>query len=414
MSLDPLLPPRLQSKSRALSVSELCARVHDLLEESFEDVWVEGEISNCRLYPSGHTYLTLKDENSQVPAVLFRGAATGLKFKPEDGLKVLVRGRVSVYVKRGDLQLILSHIEPLEKGGLQLAFEQLKAKLDKEGLFDPARKRALPLYPEKIGVVTSLQGAAIRDILHVLKRRSMGLEIMIGPVRVQGDEAAPEIAQAIADLNRHFPDTDVLLVGRGGGSLEDLWAFNEEIVARAIAQSKIPVISCVGHETDFTIADFVADVRAPTPSAAAEIAVPDRREILRQVEDLKGNLMAEIRGRLQIYLERWKALAERPCLKSPGRMYEELIRRVDEVLSDLPRVMGTRIDDLQKELELQMGRLDALSPLKVLSRGYAVARQWPSLQILRSSKDVRPQDLIRLSLHQGEIFCEVKENDERI
>lgn len=399
---------------RALSVSQLCLQIHDLLEDAYPDLWVEGEISNCRLYPSGHTYLTLKDENSQVPAVLFRGAATGIKFKPEDGLKVLVRGRVSVYVKRGDLQFIVSHIEPLEKGGLQLAFEQLKAKLEKEGLFDLERKHPLPPYPQKIGIVTSLQGAAIRDILHVLQRRSMSLEILIAPVRVQGDEAAPEIAEAIDNFNRHFPDMDILLVGRGGGSLEDLWAFNEERVARAIAASKIPVISCVGHETDFTIADFVADVRAPTPSAAAEMAVPDRRELARQIRDLKDALTKSMEYLLQSFSAKLEVLSTHPFLKSPHRMYEEFMRRLDEISADLPRAMEEKIEALQKDLAFQSGRLDALSPLKVLSRGYAVARQWPGLQILRSPKDARPKDIIRLSLHQGEIFCEVKENDERI
>ncbi len=397
------------SRPKALSVSELCVRVHDLLEQTYPQVWVEGEISNCRLYPSGHTYLTLKDAEAQIPAVLFRGMATGIKFKPEDGLKVLVNGRVSVYTKRGDLQLILSSIEPLEKGGLQLAFEQLKAKLEKEGLFDAARKKPLPEYPQTIGVITSLQGAAVRDIIHVLTRRWPETQVLILPVQVQGDAAAPEIAQAIQDFNRHFPKTDVLLVGRGGGSLEDLWAFNEEIVARAIAESQIPIISCVGHETDFTIADFVADLRAPTPSAAAEMAVPDAQNVQQNLKSLKRSLAQNMGNLIQVFEQRLKTFSQHPFLKSPRRMYEEFSRRLDETASDLERALTTKLEILENRLALQSGRLDALSPLKVLARGYSVARKWPGLQVLRSEKDVQNKDVLLLRLNDGEIFCEVKE-----
>ncbi len=397
------------SRPKALSVSQLCAQIHDLLEQTYPQIWVEGEISNCRLYPSGHTYLTLKDAEAQIPAVLFRGVAMGIKFKPEDGLKVLVSGRVSVYTKRGDLQLILSSIEPLEKGGLQLAFEQLKAKLEKEGLFDAARKKPIPEYPQTAGVITSLQGAAVRDIVHVLTRRWPEIHVLILPVQVQGDAAAPEIAQAIQDFNQHFPKTDVLLVGRGGGSLEDLWAFNEEVVARAIAASKIPIISCVGHETDFTIADFVADLRAPTPSAAAEMAVPDAENVQKNIAALKRSLVQNMTRILQISEHRLKALAQHPFLKSPRRMYEEFTRRLDEAASELERAFKAKLDILENRLALQSGRLDALSPLKVLARGYAVARKWPNLQVIRSEKDVQTKDVILLRLSLGEIFCEVKE-----
>ncbi len=401
------------SRPKALSVSELCSQVHDLLEQTYPQVWVEGEISNCRLYPSGHTYLTLKDADSQIPAVLFRGAATGIKFKPEDGLKVLVRGRVSVYTKRGDLQLILSSIEPLEKGGLQLAFEQLKAKLEKEGLFDPARKKPIPAYPQTVGVVTSLQGAAIQDIVHVLTRRWPEIHVLIFPVQVQGDAAAPEIAEAVKDFNFHFPETDVLLVGRGGGSLEDLWAFNEEIVVRAVAASKIPVISCVGHETDFTITDFVSDLRAPTPSAAAEMAVPDARSVRQNLESLRSSLARNMANLLQILEHKIKALSQHPFLKSPRRMYEEFTRRLDEAEAELLRAINAKIESFDKNFSLQSGRLDALSPLKALARGYSVARKWPSLKIIRSDKDVKVKDIIQLRLSHGEIFCEVKEHEQR-
>ncbi|MBI4678017.1 MAG: exodeoxyribonuclease VII large subunit, partial [Elusimicrobia bacterium] len=271
---------RMEGGRRIYTVAELNSQVHDLLEGGFPEVWVEGEISGARTYPSGHTYFTLKDAESQISAVLFKGYGLSLKFEPKDGIKCLVRARVSTYVKRGDLQLIVFHMEPKEKGALQLAFEQLKERLAREGLFDPARKRPLPPFPSRIGIVTSLKGAAVRDMLSILKRRWEGLEIAVLPVKVQGDGAAAQISQAIADFNERLPDIDVLLVGRGGGSIEDLWAFNEEPVARAIAGSRIPVVSCVGHETDFTIADFVADVRAPTPSAAAELVAPDKGAVL--------------------------------------------------------------------------------------------------------------------------------------
>lgn len=265
------------SERRVYTVSELNAQVHELLESSFPELWVEGEVSNCKAYPSGHTYLSLKDEKAQVRAVLFKGAAFGVKFRLQDGLKILARVRVTSYEPRGELQLIISAAEPREVGALQLALEQLKAKLKAEGLFEAERKKPLPPYPKTVGVVTSGQGAAVRDILTVLSRRWPGLDIRVWPVRVQGAGAAEEIAEAVRGFNALAPDTEVLLVGRGGGSIEDLWAFNEEPVARAIAESSIPVVSCVGHETDWTVADLVADLRAPTPSAAAELVVPERR-----------------------------------------------------------------------------------------------------------------------------------------
>ncbi|MBI4348072.1 MAG: exodeoxyribonuclease VII large subunit, partial [Elusimicrobia bacterium] len=271
---------------KALSVSQLTGLIYSSLEQSFPDVWVEGEVSDPRTFPSGHTYFTLKDEQSQLSAVLFKGDGGPMKFKLEHGLVILARGRVSMYRPRGQLQFIASLIQPKAAGALELAFQQLKAKLEKEGLFAPERKRPIPAFPERIGIVTSLQGAAIRDMLSVLRRRFDGLHIRIYPVPVQGEGAAPRIAEAIDDFCRLLPDTDVLLVGRGGGSLEDLWAFNEEAVARAIARATIPVISCVGHETDFTIADFVADLRAPTPSAAAELVVKNKAEVLEHLAGL--------------------------------------------------------------------------------------------------------------------------------
>ncbi|OGS01594.1 MAG: exodeoxyribonuclease VII large subunit, partial [Elusimicrobia bacterium RBG_16_66_12] len=287
----------METARRVFTVSEVNSQVHDLLEASFPEVWVEGEVSNCKTYPSGHTYLSLKDEKSQVRAVLFKGACLALKFKLQDGLKVLARCRVTSYEARGELQLILSAMEPREKGALQLALEQLKAKLRAEGLFDESRKKPLPPYPKAVGVVTSGSGAAVRDIINVLARRWPGLEIRVWPVRVQGEGASSEIAAAVRGFNALAPDTDVLLVGRGGGSIEDLWAFNEEAVARAISGSAIPVVSCVGHETDWTVADLVADLRAPTPSAAAELAAPQKAAVQDRIAELSDGMLQTLRDR---------------------------------------------------------------------------------------------------------------------
>ncbi len=405
--------PISQPPARVYTVSQVNAQIHELLETSFPELWVEGEISNCRAYPSGHTYLTLKDAGSQIQAVLFKSAAFGVKFKPEDGLKVLVRARVSSYVKRGDVQLIISAMEPREKGALQLAFEQLKVKLAAEGLFDEARKKPLPAYPRHVGIITSSQGAAVHDMITVLNRRWPGLEILIYPVKVQGNGAKEEIAQAVADFNAYLPGTDVLLVGRGGGSIEDLWAFNEELVARAIAASRIPVISCVGHETDTTIADFVADLRAPTPSAAAELAVPDQAAVLTQVADSRRRLLTSIQERLRSLAERLDFARRHPFLQNPHRMYEERIKRVDELFGRLPEALRQVLLHMEKDLRLQMEKLDAFSPLKVLGRGYAIAEKLPVREILRRADQVRPGDLVRVRLHQGEIHCEVKDAQER-
>ncbi len=393
---------------RIYSITELNTQVHDLIEESFPEIWVEGEVSNCRTYPSGHTYLTLKDADSQIPAVLFRGAAQGLKFKPEDGLKVLARARVSTYIKRGDIQLILSFLEPREKGALQLALEQLKKKLAAEGLFDQERKKPLPKFPKRIGVVTSPQGAAIRDILTVLKRRWNGLEILIHAVRVQGDGAAEEIAAAINNFNSAYPETDVLLAGRGGGSIEDLWAFNEEPVVRAIAASTIPVISCVGHETDFTLADLAADIRAPTPSAAAELAVPEKEAVLEELAAACERMASLLIERLRTLEQRLIRARTHPLLQSPHRLYEALVQRVDELSMRLKEAARRRVERAEADFRLWAGKLDSLSPLKVLDRGYSIADLEPDHVILRSASQVRPGSIIRLRLHEGEVICEAK------
>ncbi len=393
------------SARRVFTISELNAQVHELLEASFPELWVEGEISNCKAYPSGHTYLTLKDDKAQVRAVLFKGASFGVKFKFADGLKVLVRGRVTSYEARGELQLVISAAEPRDKGALQLALEQLKAKLRAEGLFDDARKKPLPPFPRAVGVVTSGQGAAVRDIINVLSRRWPGLQVRIWPVKVQGPGAAEEIAAALRGFNALAADTDVLLVGRGGGSIEDLWAFNEEAVARAIAESTIPVVSCVGHETDWTIADFVADVRAPTPSAAAELAVPEKAALRERVFELEDAMSQTLRDRIEALARRLAYAAAHPLLQDPRRLWEQRVQRVDELTARLPEAARRLVERLELRLAATAGRLDAISPLKVLGRGYAIATV--EGRILTKSSQAKRGDAVRVRLHEGELSCEV-------
>ena len=393
------------SERRVLTVSELNAQVHELLEASFPELWVEGEISNCKAYPSGHTYLTLKDEKAQIRAVLFKGAAFGVKFKFADGLKVLVRGRATSYETRGELQFVISAAEPRDKGALQLALEQLKAKLSAEGLFDAARKKPLPAYPKSVGVVTSGQGAAVRDVINVLSRRWPGLDIRVWPVKVQGPGAAEEIAAAVRGFNALAADTGVLLVGRGGGSIEDLWAFNEEPVARAIAASMIPVISCVGHETDWTVADLVADVRAPTPSAAAELAVPEKAAVRDMIAQMEDSMLQNLRDRIEALERRLAYAAAHPLLQDPRRLWEQRAQRVDELTARLPDALRRAVERLEMRLRVSAGKLDAISPLKVLGRGYAIAESRG--KILFKAAQVKEGDVVNVRLSEGEIRCEV-------
>ncbi|NNN07478.1 MAG: exodeoxyribonuclease VII large subunit [Elusimicrobia bacterium] len=395
----------MERTARVFTVAELNAQVHELLEASFTELWVEGEISNCKAYPSGHTYLTLKDDKAQVRAVLFKGASFGVKFKFADGLKILARGRVTSYEPRGELQFVIQAAEPRDKGALQLALEQLKAKLQAEGLFDEARKKPLPPYPKSVGVVTSGQGAAVRDIINVLSRRWPGLEIRVWPVKVQGPGAAAEIAEAVRGFNELAPDTEVLLVGRGGGSIEDLWAFNEEPVARAIAASRIPVVSCVGHETDWTIADFVADLRAPTPSAAAELVVTEKAALRDRVFELTDAMTQNARDRLEALGRRLAYAAAHPLLQDPRRLWEQRAQRVDELAARLPEAARRLVERLGLRLGATAGRLDAISPLKVLGRGYAIATSGG--KVLTRASQVKKRDAVRVRLHEGELSCEV-------
>jgi len=432
-----------------LTVSELTREIKDILEDRFPDIWVEGEISNLRIPPSGHIYLTLKDEHSQIRAVLFKMQSRTLRFVPEDGLHVICHGRVTLYEKRGDYQLILEGMEPKGIGALQLAFLQLKEKLEKEGFFDTSRKKAIPILPQMIGIVTSPTGAVIQDMIQIIQRRFENVRLLLYPVKVQGEGAAVEIAEAIRYLNKRG-NIDVIIVGRGGGSLEDLWAFNEEEVARAIFHSKIPVISAVGHETDYTISDFVADLRAPTPSAAAELVVRDKRELSRDLnrlttilenqmrqyfQDLKTSLahlkkgLIDPRKMIGDYLLRvddlinhsrrlllWNMtrksekrgfLIERLNLQSPFQRIKNMEGSLSEAKKWLAQNMRYKIQINKQNLKGVLGKLDSLSPLAILQRGYSITRKLPSLKILRDSDEVEVGDQVEVRLHRGILSCSI-------
>lgn len=358
-----------------LSVTQL----NNLIKAAFDNVpalqnvCVRGEISNYKLYPSGHHYFTLKDAESSLKCVLFKGNALSMRFRPENGMSVLAAGRISVYPRDGVYQLYCTRLIPDGAGELQAAFEQLKNRLWKEGLFDEARKKPLPAFPQRIGVVTSPVGAAVRDVLRILGRRWPLCKVILLPVRVQGEEAAGEIARAIAYANRERL-CDLLIVGRGGGSVEDLWAFNEEIVARAICASRIPVISAVGHEPDVTISDFAADLRAATPSNAAELAVPEQSELRDRIAALQKALAAALQRKAQLDRSRLDALTASPVLKDPRRMLQDRRQTLDLNLAELTAAYTAIVHERRTALTGLAASLDAMSPLKVLSRGYAMVR----------------------------------------
>ena len=448
---EPPAPP-LAKRRTVYTVSELTSGIRALIEGAFAEVWIEGEISNCKVWNTGHMYFTLRDGGAQIKAVMFRSALRYLRFKPGDGMHVIARGRLGVYEPKGEYQIVCEHMEPHGLGALQLAFEQLKKRLQAEGLFDAARKRPLPALPRRIGIVTSLDGAALRDILKVLRRRAPNASVLIRPARVQGDDAAADVATAIRMIGR-VPGVDVIIVGRGGGSIEDLWAFNEERVARAIVASPVPVVSAVGHEVDFTIADFVADLRAPTPSAAAEMVVAAKDEFCSRIERLTGRLRAAarndlqrrrnavhvlssrrglagfharlgMRGRHAAELTHQFRAAMRNAIDARARAYRALRQRLEE--RDLRRrVAGMHgrltaadgrltgaADRTRHRADARFralaGRLENLSPLAVLGRGYAVCWNADKTAIIRSAASVDAGDLVRVIVAKGEIGCRVE------
>ncbi len=444
----------LAPERKIWSVAELTARISGILASQFSNLWVEGEVSNFRPAQSGHLYFTLKDAKAQVKCVCFRTQAMRLKFRPEDGLKLIVRGSISVYEPRGEYQIYVEHIEPSGVGALQLAFEQLKKRLEAEGLFDEARKKPLPMLPSRIGVVTSPRGAAVRDIIRILRRRFPNLHLIVYPVRVQGEGAAEEIAAALKYFNRK-QSVEVILVARGGGSIEDLWAFNEEVVARAIFASAIPIVSGVGHETDFTIADFVADVRASTPSAAAEIVVKSRQEFQKHLVDLEHKISQRMRYVLLEYRHHLKDLTTHIGF----RRLEDLLRRhrqqTDELTARLAAGLENRIDVLRhrytiaatriasfdlrsriralglrlvqrstelgvrmerllvgklQRLEMLRVQLDERSPLRVLQRGYAICTDAAG-NVVSAADQVAVGAEVNVQLARGRLGAEIRRRE---
>jgi exodeoxyribonuclease VII large subunit len=447
----PTFLEQLMKERKALSVSELTARIKNMVEGRFVDVWVEGEISNFKRHASGHWYFTLKDEAASIRCASFRLQNRLVRFAPEDGLTVRARGRLSVYEARGEYQLLVEYLEPVGAGALQIAFDQLKKRLAAEGLFQPERKRNLPLLPRRIGVVTSPSGAAIRDVLRVIRRRNEGLSVLIAPTRVQGDGAGLEVALAIEALNSRG-DVDVIIVGRGGGSTEDLGSFNEECVARAIFSSRVPVISAVGHETDFTIADMVADLRASTPSAAAEMVAMARDQIAERLSTFNQQLSTAMHYRVLglrrrvLELESSRAFDAIPMrlrtlsqrIDSAAYSMETALRQLIRDTRAIHQVLLSRLHDTdvkhvtrerrgrlallsaglqtaalraveldRKRLSVAAGKLDSLSPLGVLGRGYAIAFDREG-RVIRRAGDVGKGERVRVRVAEGEMDC-VKE-----
>jgi exodeoxyribonuclease VII large subunit len=450
------------AERQPLSVSELTLKIRDALEKSFATVWVEGELSNFRQHSSGHWYFTLKDESAQLKAACYRSANQRIRFRPEDGLQVRARGRLSVYEQQGAYQLVVETLEPVGAGALQLAFEQTKARLQAQGLFAQELKRAIPFFPRRIGVVTSPSGAAIRDIINVISRRTRTVHLLVAPARVQGEGAPHEIARALRFLNDHHaralregrPEAgiDVLIVGRGGGSIEDLWAFNEEIVARAIRASAIPVISAVGHETDFTIADFAADLRAPTPSAAAELVAAHEEELCERLEQLSGGLRRTLRHRIAVdrahvreltfargfdevrtklraalasvttrenrlqdavalmLQNRYRRFDAAARLLSPSELRNRTVKqraRLDSATRAQNAAMSSRLEKLRQQFGSSVAALEAMSPLKVLERGYAIAQDAAG-NIVRDAMAASVGDAVRVRLWKGALDCRVE------
>lgn len=376
---------RLEGK--IYKVSELNFELKKLLEGNYPDIWVEGEISNFHHHSSGHMYFDLKDENSKIKSVMFLGDNRNLKFMPEDGMKVLTRGGVTLYLRKGEYQIVVRYIEPKGKGALLIAFEQLKKKLKAEGLFDIKYKKPIPFLPSRIGVVTSLGSAVLHDIKNVLNRRFENHHLIISPSSVEGESASTEICRAIENLNQ-YGKVDVIILARGGGSLEALWAFNTEEVARAVFSSEIPIISAVGHETDFTISDFVADLRAPTPSAAAEMVMPEKSELLNQIYS---------------YIIRLKT--------SLPRVTTNLKNQANYLYGDLQKAISVIINERKSSFKNLSEKLNTLSPLAILSRGYSVCYMIPEKTIVRSSDDVKIGQQVDILLFKGDIVCKVLEKD---
>lgn len=390
-----------------LSVTQLNTYIKSLLDgdANLSNLFIRGEISNFKRHSSGHLYLTLKDENSRLPAVMFRFNAMKMRFMPQDGMQVIARGRISVYDRDGRYQLYIEEMHPDGVGDLSVAYEQLKDKLAAEGLFAQEHKKPLPPYPQRVGVITSATGAAVHDIITVLARRYPVANLILCPVHVQGTEAAGEICEALDRFNRQRA-ADVIILGRGGGSIEDLWAFNEESIARAVYRSEIPVISAVGHETDFTICDFVADVRAATPSAAAELAVPDLRELKARLAGFQIKMTSDLSALLEAKKVRLSLVSAFQCFKNPMYAIENRRQRLDESATAFESAIRSGLTAKRDKLSAAAASLELLSPLKVLARGYSIASGADG-QVIRSIKDTQKGEPIVLRVTDGRVFCSV-------
>jgi exodeoxyribonuclease VII large subunit len=407
-----------------LSITEINELIKGQLESRFSEIVISGEVSNFKPHPSGHFYFSLKDEKAALSAVMFRGDNSKLKFIPQDGMKVIAFGRITVYPPRGNYQVLIHRMEPAGVGALQIAFEQLKKKLELLGYFEAARKKAIPRFPRKVALITASSGAAVRDMLNVLNRRFAGLHILLFPVKVQGQGAAEEVASAIEAVNRCFPEVDVMIVGRGGGSIEDLWAFNEEVVAHALYRSKIPTISAVGHEVDFTIADFVADLRAPTPSAAAELVVGNKWELVQHLDNLTRRMMVITKqlefslmkvddlsqrlehsltqrlGLLQLKVER---LQSRLTASSPMSRFAIVNQRYRHALLRLKTSLDRPLALRQHQYESLSTKLKLLSPMAIMERGYSIVRHAKTGKVIRKAADLRMGDSVLIELWKGKL-----------
>lgn len=440
----------INNNSNIYTVSALTEEIKNQLEDSFDFVWVEAEISNFSSPSSGHFYMVFKDEQAQIRAVMFRPQTRYLKFRPEDGMKVIAQGRISVYEPRGEYQIILDYLEPLGVGAMALAFEQLKKKLAAQGVFDEDIKRPLPFLPKSVAVITSPTGAAIRDFIKILQRRFINIEITVVPVKVQGDEATSEIVDAIETVNEQLK-ADIIVITRGGGSIEDLWAFNREEIALAIRKSRIPVVSAVGHETDTTISDLAADVRAPTPSAAAELIVAEKESLQKTIADIQGRLQSEIRYYLNIFKKELSHLSEN--LTDPRKNIADSWMRLDDLNNSLnrqitlsikdkkealasrrqammlnspenrissmnqsiicqrdllSRIIARKLNESEMNLSLYQERIKALSPLAVLKRGYSITRKFPEMEIVKDTSSVSAGDNVSIILSEGALDCRIE------
>lgn len=399
-------------EKRILSVTQINEYIRSVLDHEpiLSGIAIQGEISNYKVYPSGHHYFTLKDENSALKCVMFKSSAMKLRFRPENGMKVIAAGKISVYPRDGAYQLYCTSMMVSGAGDLHAAFEQLKAKLSQKGLFDPAHKKPIPKFPKTVGIVTSSAGAAVHDILRILRHRYPLVEVKLFPVRVQGAEAPGEIASAISYANK-YRLADVLIVGRGGGSIEDLWAFNDEQVAYAIYQSEIPIISAVGHEPDVTISDYVADLRAATPSNAAELAVPDRNTLMQTVDSYQAAICSDLNSKLQFLRKQYDMIAASPVLQSPKSYIDQLRKNIALLSNRLYMVQDSHIRDHRNKYIALTAKLDAMSPLKVLTRGYSVAMNKDD-RVIKSVNDVKHGEKMSLLVADGIIYGQITNLEE--